>query len=382
MSTDPEYESRWRRHLAEHPDDAQRHVALALILARRGNDREAIAAAQRAIELDPGLALPHYILSRTADQRADEAIRHVQKAIELDPTSVYSYSQLAHLELYHPHSALNPAHRTAALQAAEAGLRVQADDPACASLRGIALGQMGRFEEADAAFAKALAVAPDSAYVHSCHGRYLLGRGALAPALNSFEKASQLDHSHAYDRWWIRRLGPLVLLLTAFTRLSSRLGLLRIDRSNDSAQTARWTAKPDWSMGMVYWVWAMASLRVLLDFVGDSSLLWFCIPAGIAAPMGILALNRLNGTMRLLFALLLMFLVFGWIELPLLMLISPKFISNVAEQAWPHLNSMPEFHLTRLIGFFSFLGSGLFLACLLLARVIERNLGDGRLSRP
>ena len=59
------------------------------------------------------------------------------------------------------------------------------------------------------------------------------------------------------------------------------------------------------------------------------------------------------------------------------MLIDPKNISKVAEQAIPHLNAMPEFHLTRLIGVLSFLGSGLFLACLLLAKVIERNLGDG-----
>jgi Flp pilus assembly protein TadD len=383
MSTDPEYEARWRRYLAEHPDDANGHAALAPHLGKLGNLPEAIAEAQRAIALGSGLALPHYVLARIAGlARADEAIRHIHKAIELEPDWVYGYSLLAHLELNHPRAALDPAHRTAALRAAEAGLRVQPDDPGCLSLLAIALGQLGRFEEAEAALMKALAVAPDSSYVHSRHGQYRLSRGNLAPALASFKKASQLDPSSHYDRWWARRLGPLVRLLTGFTWLSSRFGLLRITRSGDSGQTARWTAMPGWPAGLVCIVWAMASLRVLLDFVGDSAPLWICIPAGTAAPLGIVALSRLKGPLRLPLALLLILILVGWIELPLLMLISPDNISEVARQAWPRVNALPEFHLTRLVGIASLLGSGLFLACLGLAKAIERALGDGTALGP
>ena len=366
---EPELEGAWRRYLAEHPDDARGHAALAMILVSRGDAREAIVEAERSIALDPGLALPHYVLSRAASPfRADEAIREVQKAIELEPTCACCYSQLAHLELYHPRSARKPTHL-----AAEAGLTVQPDDPSCTSLQGIALGRMGRFEEAEAAFAKALSMAPDSAYVHSCHGRFLVRRGHLISALKSFQRASHLDPGSAYDRWCARLLGLLALLLTWFTHLSSRLGLLRIERSDDSGQSVGWTAKPDWSMGIVYSLWAMASLRLLLDLVGDLSPLWFCVPVGIAAPIGITIFHRLSGTKRKLFSILLILPIVVWLEIPILMLMDPKNISEVAKQAWPHVNQMPEFHLTRVILVFSFLASGLFLASLLLAKVIERN---------
>jgi Flp pilus assembly protein TadD len=379
MFTHPEYESRWRQHLAEHPDDAQGHAALALCLIYGGNEDEAIAEAWRAIELDPQLSLPHYVLARSTSLcRANQAIPHVRKAIELEPSCVYYYSLLAHLELDQRSKARDPARRAAAaLEATEAGLRIQPDEPGCAALRGIALGRLGRFEEADAAFAHAAAVAPDSAYVHSCQGRYRLGRGNLAAALLSFEEASRLDPTSLFDCWWVRQLRPGIRLLTGFTGLASRLGLLRIDRPGDSAPAARRTVTPNWSMGLVCLIWAMASLRVLLDYVGDSSPLWFCIPAGIAAPLGIMASKRIKRNLLLVFAVLLIFILVGWIELPLLMMIDPKNISEVAKQAWPRVSALPEFHLTRVVGIISLLGSGLFLACLGLAKAIERALFEG-----
>ncbi|MGP0063210.1 MAG: tetratricopeptide repeat protein [Isosphaeraceae bacterium] len=374
-SCDPEFERGWRRHLSEHSDDARGYAAIALILAKRGDVPGATVEAERSIALDPGLALPHYVLSRVAwPSHVDEAIREARKAIELDSECVYYYSQLAHLELHHPRSAVDRMHRAAALRAAEDGLEIQPDDPSCATIRGMALAQTGRFDEAEAAFAKAIALDPECAYVHSSRGQYLFSRGDLVPALRSFERASQLEPSSmAYHRWWIRRLTPLILLLTGFTKLTARLGLIHIDRVADSVQTDRWTVKPDWSMGLVYGLWAMASLRVLLDFVGDSSPLWFCIPAGVVSAAGIPVLHRLDGTKRWTYGILLMFPILLGLQLPLMMLLVPDHISELAGRSVPRLEPMPEFQLTRLIGVFSFVGWGLFLGSLLLAKVIERN---------
>jgi Flp pilus assembly protein TadD len=90
-----------------------------------GRQEEAIAAFQRAIELDPNAAAPHNGLGNVYRDlgRQEEAIAAFQRAIELDPTNAIS------------HNGLGEVYRA-----------------------------LGRLEEAIAAYERAIVIDPDFAY--------------------------------------------------------------------------------------------------------------------------------------------------------------------------------------------------------------------------
>jgi tetratricopeptide (TPR) repeat protein len=87
----------YQRAIELDPKDATPHNGLGNVYADLGRTDEAIAAYQRAIELDPKLATPHNGLGNVyrALGRTDEAIAEFQRAIELDPKNAVSLASLA-----------------------------------------------------------------------------------------------------------------------------------------------------------------------------------------------------------------------------------------------------------------------------------------------
>jgi tetratricopeptide (TPR) repeat protein len=82
--------ARYEKHTREKPDDAAGHVALGLVLERRGRDATAIKAFERAGELAPKDFYPPYCRGLVlAEQRADEpAIAAFREALERKPPRV------------------------------------------------------------------------------------------------------------------------------------------------------------------------------------------------------------------------------------------------------------------------------------------------------
>jgi tetratricopeptide (TPR) repeat protein len=70
------------------PADASAHYQLGLIYQKRGEQNEAVASFQRAVEIDPREVDAHYQLGRIARQqgRLNEAIRHFEQVVQLDPS--------------------------------------------------------------------------------------------------------------------------------------------------------------------------------------------------------------------------------------------------------------------------------------------------------
>jgi tetratricopeptide (TPR) repeat protein len=174
--------------LSGDPHDAHAHAMLGLCLAERKDYAGATSEADAAVGLEPALPFAHYVraLVLTDRNRFDEAATAIHDALRLDPFNPDFYALQARIRF---------AQRRwpAALEAAEHGLSIRADHPACANLRAMALTQLGRRDEAAAALGQSLAHDPHNATTHANQGWTYLHEGNHKKALEHFREALRLD---------------------------------------------------------------------------------------------------------------------------------------------------------------------------------------------
>lgn len=89
----------WQKIVSERPNDATAYARLAKAYAQVEDLEAAADAADHALELDPGLSLPHFVLGyiHTEKQRPAEAESQFQKALSLDPHSAAVHYELGRL---------------------------------------------------------------------------------------------------------------------------------------------------------------------------------------------------------------------------------------------------------------------------------------------
>jgi tetratricopeptide (TPR) repeat protein len=138
--------------------EARCHNGLGNVYGDLGRQDEAIAAHQRAIELDPTFATPHNNLGVVYSDlgRQDEAIAAFQRAIELDP------------DFAAPHNNLGSVYR-----------------------------RQGRYEEAVAAFQRAIELDLTDAYPHNNLGNVYRDLGRQEEAIAAYRRAIELDPDFA-----------------------------------------------------------------------------------------------------------------------------------------------------------------------------------------
>lgn len=144
----PEAVVQYRKVLADNPRMVDAWQGLGFTLSDLGRPQEAIAALDRAVEIDPARRGPHLTLARVHAMagRVDRAIRHAEIGAEGDPGG--GFELLAQLTM----------DRGDLAQAAEFARRsVQADDRREMGhfILGVVAQKQGRCEEALAAFARA-----------------------------------------------------------------------------------------------------------------------------------------------------------------------------------------------------------------------------------
>ena len=176
-----------RQALVVDPEDAVVVSLLSLGLANVDQPAQAVEAGRKAVGIDPELGLAHYALGRAllAHDDVPAAERAARESLRLDPDSD-AYALLGQVL----------ARRRKwkdALDAAEQGLELDAEHTGCANLRAMALGALGRGDEATQVARKALAEDPDNAATHTNHGWLLMRQGKYDEALESFRTALQLD---------------------------------------------------------------------------------------------------------------------------------------------------------------------------------------------
>jgi tetratricopeptide (TPR) repeat protein len=174
------------RALDANPHDTRARSILGLTLLNEGNRNAARAHAEAALSEQPGEALALYVLSIVMEkQDPRKSLELANCAIMANPANPRFYAHLAGLEFSSRSLFPRRTRLRRALEASEKGLLVDADNPDCLAIRGLALCHLGRISEAVASLERALANRPADKVVR----RTLF---ALYSATFSFRKARAL----------------------------------------------------------------------------------------------------------------------------------------------------------------------------------------------
>ena len=130
------------------------------MLLLRGEYEGGRAEVERALAISPNLASAHGILGGTMifSGRPKEGLVELERGIRLDPRDPRSGISVNQVVLAHYYA----REYEAAIEAAKRVIRSYPDHPLVYRWLAAALGQTGRIDEARAALAKAVAIAPAS----------------------------------------------------------------------------------------------------------------------------------------------------------------------------------------------------------------------------
>jgi serine/threonine protein kinase/Flp pilus assembly protein TadD len=223
------------------PSYAVGHNDLGIALKSLGKLDEAVACFQKAIALDPKLALAHSNLGTALIEmgKVDEAIASYRKAIDLDPKLAEAHANLANalndkgkvdeaIACFRQAIAVNPKFAGAYFNLGLALVAKGQMDDAIACFRqataldpkyaqahnnlGNALKAQGKMDEAIACFRQAIAINPKFALAHTNLGEALEAKGQWDEAIAAFRETVRLQKDNAQAQEQLRqaeRLGQL-----------------------------------------------------------------------------------------------------------------------------------------------------------------------------
>lgn len=180
------------RALELDPAVAQTHGLRGMALSELGRSEEALAAFGRATELDPegdefwaNLGVQLNRLSRYKD-----ALAAFTKVVELNPDSAWGHERRGH-------ALIQMRRNKEALAAYDAALSLEPDNGIVHGMRALPLFESGRYEAGIKALTKAVAVAPPDPDFRNSIGLLLAGLGHREEALEAFARAAELDPGEA-----------------------------------------------------------------------------------------------------------------------------------------------------------------------------------------
>lgn len=174
--------------VANVPETTAAWVLLGFAYEGRSRFTDAIAAADRASALDPGLEAPHRIRARafTRTGRREAAVEAIRAALALEPSEVEVLSDAAWL--------LGAAgHHEEAMRSAQRATELYPEDGVAWFGLGFSALEAGEFAAAEAPLRKAVALQPDESMWHNNLGWLLVQTGRYKEALRSFERSLELD---------------------------------------------------------------------------------------------------------------------------------------------------------------------------------------------
>jgi tetratricopeptide (TPR) repeat protein len=210
-----EAETALREALAGDPADADAHVLLALTIYHQERYPEALQEARSAVGLAPDDAYNHYVVALIllAQGQVDGSLAAIRESLRLEPQDADYYAHLSRV-----YTRQKKWRR--ALEAAEAGLRCEAEHVGCTNLRGQALSNLGLGDEAQLAIAQALAHDPENAATHANQGWAMLRQSRPEEAFTHFRESLRLNPMSNWARAGIveamKARNPLYRLLLRY----------------------------------------------------------------------------------------------------------------------------------------------------------------------
>jgi len=181
--------------LAIDNDLAEAHSALALSLAADFDLQAARREFERAIELNPNYAAAHYALGFSVLGplgQFDAAIAEMKRAVDLDPLSVTLNGNLAYCYIF--------ARRyPEAIAASDKAIELDARNPKGQDVRAMGLELSGRVTEAIAQYQRSFEASGGDYHSLWFLSRLYGLRGERAKALQTFEKAKQIQQKQGVE---------------------------------------------------------------------------------------------------------------------------------------------------------------------------------------
>lgn len=189
--------------LRERPDDVRALNYYASALAAMGRREAALAALEKALQIQPDLSLTYMTLSRIYE-RDDPAkcLSYAEMAVQYNALSGYMYKQLGRA------LALNDRTEESAAALTKA-VRLGAHDWDTRLLLGRMLNQSGRPVEAERVLRIAAKSAPDSASIFAALARATAEQGRLDEARQWLDRAQQLNPNEVSIPYVAARLQQL-----------------------------------------------------------------------------------------------------------------------------------------------------------------------------
>ena len=190
-----EAEQHYRKAIELDEDNTDAHEHLGVLLLNGGRHAEALAEFESVTRLRPDFARGWWLAGRALEDlgRLEEAERHCRKAIELDEDNTDAHKSLGVL-------LFNSRQHAEALAEFEAVTRLRPDYSEGWRLAGRALKELGRSEEAEHHYRKAIEFDDGNADAHEPLGLLLGSGGQHAEALAEFEAVKRLRPDYS-DGW-------------------------------------------------------------------------------------------------------------------------------------------------------------------------------------
>jgi tetratricopeptide (TPR) repeat protein len=195
-----------RAALVEFPDSEEANRALATELSDQGRAGEALAYAQRSVEIAPQVCEAHLILGCVLCQlgRFPEAIAEDEQAIQINPCS-------ASANFYFGWTLMKLGRLPEAVKHYEQALRIKPDYLEAHNNLGTILLREGKVSDAVGHYEQAVRITPDCARAHFNLGMALVQTGEIEEAIAHFEQALRIkpDYAAAHDnlRLALEKLG-------------------------------------------------------------------------------------------------------------------------------------------------------------------------------
>lgn len=208
--------------LSQDPENGLAHSFLGFVLSEQERHPEAVVEAKMGVQSLPDNPLTYYYLAhvyRNMDY-SDKAEKAISEAIRLDPEDADFFAVLSQIKI-------EKKHWLAALEAAEDGLRLDAEHVACGNLRAMALVQLGERETAGQTIDQQLHREPENAFTHANKGWARLHQNQPKPAMEAFREALRLNPNMEWARVGIveamKARNPIYRVMLQYFLYMSRL---------------------------------------------------------------------------------------------------------------------------------------------------------------
>ena len=225
--------------LQSDPEDVEALIILGHCKLDGRQYAEAITILKQCLQYESNKDYVFYLLSFAYYHNNDNvsALKHLTEAISLFPFNPGYFALAAHIQLENR----DPKK---ALEFADAGLQIDAENVACLNVRSAILFKLNKKEEAYDTINEALSIDPENYSTHAIYGWHYLEKGKQKEAEQHFRESLRLNPEYAYAKQGYK------------SALKSKFIFYRW-----LLQGNIWMAKQDKSvrMGLIFGLWLLVS---------------------------------------------------------------------------------------------------------------------------